>query len=193
MSGWFGWLRWLGRAGNAIARSARVLVWLLGAALAVWVLFQLRRWARWRSAPLVRQPAALPSHVGKLDIQPESLPENIGAAAAALWRRGQYEQQRAALSLLYRGALSRLVHGQAAVPIRATSTEGDCLALARPRLPEGAYDFFAGLVQVWQLAAYGARLPETAQVLALCDGFAPNLPLTPVATGTARVRKAGAA
>ena len=45
---------------------------------------------------------------------------------AALWDRGDH---RAALALLYRGLLSRLVHVHR-VPIRDSSTEGDCLALA---------------------------------------------------------------
>jgi hypothetical protein len=170
-------LRWLARAIRAVTQGARVLVWLLGAALVIWVLWRLRHWAGLRGEAWAGASAAAPpSHVGQLDIQPESLPQDIGAAVAALWRGEQYEQRRAALALLYRGALSRLVHGQAAVPIRATSTEGDCLALARTRLPGEVYDFFAGLVQVWQRAAYGARLPETAHVLALCDGFASYLP-----------------
>ena len=176
--GWH-WLRWLGQAIKAITRGARVLVWLLGAALVIWVLLRLRYWAKLRGAPLARgERSELPSYVGKLDIQPESLPDDIGSAVAALWRSGRYEQQRAALALLYRGALSRLVHGPAAVPIRATSTEGECLALARPRLRSETYDFLSGLVRIWQLGAYAARLPETAQVLALCEGFASQLPLT---------------
>ncbi|HUG23118.1 DUF4129 domain-containing protein, partial [Piscinibacter sp.] len=77
---------------------------------------------------------------------------------------------RGALSLLYRGALSRLVHLHAA-PIRAASTEGECLALARGRLPDNAAAYVEQLVAAWQLAVYGARLPAQAQGLALCDDF----------------------
>ena len=67
-----------------------------------------------------------PTHVRDLDIRPESLPDDIGAAARALWDRGEH---RAALALLYRGLLSRLAHVHR-LPIRDSSTEGDCLALA---------------------------------------------------------------
>jgi hypothetical protein len=116
--------------------------------------------------------APLPSHVGSLDIRPESLPDDIGNAAAGLWQRGQ---QRAALSLLYRGALSRLVHAHG-VPVRAASTEGECVALASTRLAPEAQAFFVRLVDAWQLAAYGGRLPGTAQVLAICGEFDLHLP-----------------
>ena len=85
-----------------------------------------------------------PSHVRELDIRPESLPDDIGAAALAVWERGE---QRAALALLYRGLLSRLVHAHG-VPIRASSTEGDCLALAQSRLAAGSAQYAARLVSV---------------------------------------------
>jgi len=164
----WGWLKWLFEGVRWIVRSLRVLVWLLGAFLAAFVLLRLLRWARVRGrlAPGARA-APLPSHVQNLDIRPESLPADIGAAAAALWQGGQ---QRAALSLLYRGALSRLVHGYA-LPIRAASTEGECLALADERLDAPRAQFFARLVGIWLPAVYGARMPEAEQALALCREF----------------------
>lgn len=171
--GWdWSWLKWLGEAARWIARSLRVLVWLAGAGLVAYVLLRLVRWARVRGGFAPGERAApLPSHVQNLDIRPESLPADIGAAAAALWQGGQ---QRAALSLLYRGALSRLVHGYA-LPIRAASTEGECLALADQRLDAPRAQFFARLVGVWLPAVYGARMPEAEQALALCREFDQNL------------------
>jgi hypothetical protein len=159
-----GWLRdfalWITNAG-------RVMVWLLAALAVALFIVGLRHWVRVRAGAVKGPRAALPSHVRDLDIRPESLPEQIGAAAAALWQRGE---QRAALSLLYRGALSRLVH-QHAVPIRAASTEGECLALAAARLPPERSAFFGRLVRAWQGAVYGAHLPEASSVLALCADF----------------------
>ena len=89
-----------------------------------------------------------------------------------LWQRGQ---ARAALSLLYRGALSRLVHGHG-VPVRAASTEGECVQLAARHLAAPGSAFFARLVGLWQAAVYGARLPDEASVLALCAEFDARLP-----------------
>ncbi|RYY66444.1 MAG: DUF4129 domain-containing protein [Comamonadaceae bacterium] len=157
---------------SAASGGARVVVWVLGALAVAWIALRLRRWMGMHAGAGRVRRDALPSHVGTLDIRPESLPDDIGAAAASLWQRGQ---QRAALSLLYRGALSRLVHVQQ-VPIRAASTEGDCIALAERHLDAASQAFFMRLVSAWQLAAYGGRLPVTAGVLALCGEFEQQLP-----------------
>ena len=122
--------------------------------------------------------ARLPSHVRELDIRPESLPADIGAAVRALWLAGE---RRAALSLLYRGALSRLVHSYG-VAIGDASTEGDCVRLARGALPTASADFVAALVQAWQVAVYGDRVLATEHVLRLCDDFDRRLPATAVST-----------
>lgn len=160
-------LKWLVNLLRWLSESGRVLMWLLGALLVALVVVGLRRWILVRGGWRPAQRPHLPSHVQSLDIRPETLPDAIGAAALALWQQGQH---RAALSLLYRGALSRLVHTYA-VPIRAASTEGECVALAGTRLDAPRSAFFARLVRAWQLAVYGGRLPDTEQARALCHEF----------------------
>jgi hypothetical protein len=160
-----GFVRW-------VAEASRLLVWGLGAVAVALLLVGLRHWIKWRGdAVATARALSLPSHVRDLDIRQESLPPDIGAAARGLWQQGQ---GRAALSLLYRGALSRLVHAHA-VPIRSASTEGECVHLAMKVLPQERGAFFARLVQAWQLLVYGSRLPESDHVLALCDGFDAHL------------------
>lgn len=112
-----------------------------------------------------------PTHVQDLDIRPESLPPDIGAAARELWDRGEH---RAALALLYRGMLSRLAHVHE-VPIRDSSTEGDCLALAARKLDEVRIAYVTRLVRTWQRAIYGGIAIEDAIIHELCAGFAANL------------------
>ena len=165
-----GWLRDFVRS---VFEGARVLVWALGALAVAWVAVSLRRWIKVRAGSGRHRVVPLPSHIGELDIRPESLPDDIGSAVAGLWQRGQ---QRPALSLLYRGALSRLVHLHE-VPIRSASTEGECVALSAGRLTEDSLGFFSQLVQAWQLAAYGGRLPATDGVLTLCAQFDQRLGL----------------
>jgi hypothetical protein len=160
-------LTWMRDFSRWMTDAGRVMVWVLAALAVALFIVGLRHWVRVRAGSVKGTSARLPSHVRDLDIRPESLPEQIGAAAAALWQRGEH---RAALSLLYRGALSQLVH-QHAVPIRAASTEGECVALAAARLAPERSAFFARLVRAWQLAVYGARLPESSSVLALCAEF----------------------
>jgi Domain of unknown function (DUF4129) len=162
---------WLKQAWAWLADTARVVVWSLAAVVVALFAVGLRRWVRVRAAAGLVRRAPLPSHVRDLDIRPESLPADIGAAAAQLWQRGAHRQ---ALSLLYRGALSSLVHRHA-VPIAAASTEGECVLLAAERLEAAPSAFFARLVAVWQRAVYGGRLPEHEQLLALCQGFGQHL------------------
>jgi Domain of unknown function (DUF4129) len=91
----------------------------------------------------------------------------VGAAAWALWQGGQ---PLAAMSLLYRGALSKLVH-QHQVPIRSSSTEGDCLQLSEPLLQAPARQYLQQLVGHWRQAAYAARWPGDPEVQQLCQHF----------------------
>jgi hypothetical protein len=160
-------LGWLRGFAEWISQAGRVLVWVAAGVLIALVLVKLRYWVRARADGRLARPVVPPSHVRDLDIRPESLPDHIGAAAAALWQRGEH---RAALSLLYRGALSRLVHDHA-VPVRAASTEGECMVLAARQLSLERSAFFGRLVRAWQMAVYGAHLPESAQVLSLCADF----------------------
>jgi hypothetical protein len=61
------------------------------------------------------------------------------------------------------------------VPIRASSTEGECLALARPRLAEPGARYASRLVETWAAAVYGARPPSSGVVETLCGEFAAAL------------------
>jgi transposase len=170
------WLRWIGDLFGWIAQVSRVLVWLIIAALiAVVVLVVVRIFLRGRDAAFAAKFVA-PTHVQDLDIRPESLPDDIGAAARALWDSGD---RRAALALLYRGMLSRLAHVHE-VPIRASSTEGDCLSLAARKLDATRIEYVTRLVRNWQRAIYGGVTLDTADVHALCAQFATQLDPTPL-------------
>jgi hypothetical protein len=160
-------LEWIAQAMTTFAEAARWLIWLLGAVLVAVLLVTLRRWIQVGGDGAATGPLAAPTRVGTLDVRPESLPDRIGAAAQVLWLQGRH---RSALSLLYRGALSRLIHGYA-VPIRAAHTEAECLNLAHARLATEQRGFFGELVRVWQLAVYGARDPDDNRVLQLCKDF----------------------
>ncbi|ANH70392.1 hypothetical protein ABE85_09130 [Mitsuaria sp. 7] len=149
-----------------LSSGLRVALWLIVAAALIWVLLRLRDWLKGQEGGRALK-AAPPTHVGSLDIRPESLPDDIGAAARALWQRGE---QRAALSLLYRGALSRLVHGHG-VPIRSASTERECLVLAAARVSPASLDFLSRLVSGWQTVAYAQRELPADRFEALCADF----------------------
>jgi hypothetical protein len=167
-----GWLGWIAGFFAWLGQSARYLVWVAAAILAVLAArYVVETATRARVARAEDEPLVAPTHVRNLDIRPASLPPDIGAAARAMWDAGD---QRAALALLYRGLLSRLAHVHS-VPIRDSTTEGDCLALAAEHLATPRHDYVSRLVGVWQHAVYGHEEVSAVAVHDLCDGFATAL------------------
>jgi hypothetical protein len=177
-SSWAWWRdfgQWLNRVG-------RVGIWTLcalAAALFIVLVLRLRRQGSPDAA--IDIPGAAPQRVRQYDIRPESLPDNVGATAWAQWQGGDL---RAALVLLYRGALSRLVHLHG-LPIRASSTEGDCMALARRHLADGASHYFARVTHARLLGSYAGRWPDSEEVRELCQLFELRL-APPPASSTER-------
>ena len=166
------WLAWVAGFFGWLGQSARYLVWLTIALLAGWLGIYLFRAIKNSGAGADAADAFVPpTHVRNLDIRPESLPPNVGAAARKLWERGEH---RAALSLLYRGLLSRLSHVHR-VPILDSSTEGDCLSLMSGRVAPKTGDYATRLVDAWRGFVYGGTEAETPAVHALCDGFSAAL------------------
>jgi hypothetical protein len=164
---WPDWLLWLVGLFRWVDQSARVLVWIMVAALAALLGAYLVRLAGASGGISVSDAFVPPTHVRDLDIRPETLPAEIGAAARALWDRGEH---RAALALLYRGMLSRLAHVYR-VPVRDSSTEGDCLSMAARYLTPRKGEYAVLLVRVWQRFVYGGEDVDTPTVYALCHDF----------------------
>ena len=57
------------------------------------------------------------------------------------------------------------------MPIRDSSTEGDCLTLAARMLEPRRTDYATRLVRTWQRAIYGGLSIDNAVVHELCAGF----------------------
>ena len=123
----------------------------------------------WRNRRTLLQPlevnsaAEAPDILMGLNIRPEALPADLDGAAARLWAGGD---ARAALALLYRGALAHLVHHGRA-PLSAGATEGECLRQARALLPPASADYFGRLTLTWLQAAYAGQPPPPGSE-ALC-------------------------
>jgi Domain of unknown function (DUF4129) len=162
------WLHWIADAFAWLAGTARALLWMAGILLVGVLGLYIKRFVESRGERSVALRFSMPTHVRDLDIRPGSLPDDIGRAALELWERAEH---RPALALLYRGLLSRLVHVHG-VPIRDSSTEGDCLTLAAAHLPATRLAYAGRLIRVWQRAVYGNAEPSSEEFRALCAGFA---------------------
>lgn len=155
----FDWLRALG---HAFARVTEVAFWVIAGLALAYALW----WAA-RILPRLRLPATEPyrppAALFGMALAPESLPDDVGAAAAALARQGRL---REALSLLYRGALSALVYRHG-VRLLASHTEAEVLQLAPPHWK----DSLGRLVEAWRLCAYASRDPGAAGIERLIEDY----------------------
>jgi hypothetical protein len=162
-----GWMSWVAGFFGWTMQSARYLMWAGLVFLAAWLVAYLTRVLSKMQTDEKADAFVPPTHVRNLDIRPESLPPNIGSAARALWDRGEH---RAALSLLYRGLLSRLTHVHK-VPIKDSTTEGDCLLLLPGRVTPKTSEYSERLVDAWRGFVYGGAAAPAAAIHELCDGF----------------------
>jgi hypothetical protein len=145
--------------GYALAKAAEVFLWGAAVAALAYALWWLARRLP-RAAEPPRAAYRPPPALFGMELAPEKLPPDVPEAAAALAREGRL---REALSLLYRGALSELVHRRG-VELLASHTEGEAVRLA-------AVPYFAALVEAWRRAAYARRFPSSDEVQALANGY----------------------
>lgn len=154
--------------------QAMALQWLfigLLVATTLWLLYRYRGPIATALENLRPLPAP-PAQVAGLDVRPESLPSDVISACRALWQSGQ---QREALALLYRAALSRLTH-QHRLELFSGSTEGDCVrktaaAVQRAQLSPAQLAWFERMTQTWQAQAYAHQTPDSARFEALCQDW----------------------
>lgn len=150
-----------------------VLIFSIAAVFVSFLIFLAIRWLVQNKhlfgfSATLRKPSPEPPPprvVMGLDIARESLPDDIVAAARAAWSQGHL---REALSLLYRGSLSRLVE-QKRLPIRDSDTEDDCLMQVAKIGEPGVTDFFRQLTLIWVRAAYAGQEAHGQEFDQLCQ------------------------
>jgi hypothetical protein len=149
------------------------LMALLGKVLLVGGLLAFLLWLVYRFRHRLGLPLTMkaeweaPEAVAGLDVRPESLPPDVPEAARNLFVRGE---TRAALALLYRGALAELIHRKG-VEIPASATEGDCLLAAGSHLDPEAAGTFKVLTTCWQRLAYKDEAPGRDHFERLCEAW----------------------
>ena len=148
---------------TVLAQILRAL--LIAAALAAvgWLAWRYRD----RLPAFKRTRARGATEVAGLDIRASSLPADVPAAVRALWHANE---RRAALALLYRATLARLVEDDG-LQLYVGATEGDCLRLAHAQLRAERSAAVDAATGAWLGAAYGDRWPDDAAVAALCAAW----------------------
>jgi hypothetical protein len=145
--------------GYALARATEVGLWVVAIAALGFALWWLaRRLPQLREAG--RDTYEPPPALFGMELAPDTLPADVPEAAARLAAAGRL---RDALSLLYRGALSELVHKRG-VQLLASHTEGEAVRLA-------GVAYFGVLVDAWRRCAYARRTPSGDEVEQLAKKY----------------------
>jgi len=145
--------------GYALAKAAEVALWVAAIAALGYALWWLARQLP-RGGDARREAYQPPAALFGMQLAPDTLPADVPEAAARLAAAGKL---RDALSLLYRGALSELVHKRG-VQLLASHTEGEAVRLA-------GMAYFAALVDAWRRCAYARRLPANDEVEQLAKKY----------------------
>lgn len=159
---------WWSHLGEDMSVLVRVALWIGIAGLVVWLAVGYPRWSRWlREVREVRVQPKMPTVAFGMELAPGSLPADVAEHARQLIAAGE---MRAALSLLYRGAIVCIVTRYALVFV-AGATEGECMRQVTQTVPASQAQAFSSLAACWQRIAYGHRAPDATQALRLCDDW----------------------
>jgi len=155
---------WLRALAHALSKAGELVLWVGAAALLAYALWWASRMLPRGGAP-APEPYHPPAALFGMELAPEKLPPDVAAAAAALAREGRL---REALGLLYRGALSELVHKRG-VQLLASHTEGDVLRLSGES--SSVFSYLKALINAWQRCAYASQTPQSAEVERLASDY----------------------
>lgn len=154
---------------EGVALFFEALLWAAMLGLVALLIWRYRQWLGAFAGRLgLPQRATTPpgSQLFGLEVAPQSLPADVAGAAEQLWA----EQPRAALGLLYRALLSRLLHDYR-LPLNSAHTESEVLNLVQGLEQSELSSFSQALTLHWQNLAYGHRLPPDDLRQALCQGW----------------------
>lgn len=156
---------WIGNLFSNGAGLFEAVLWIAVTALLILLLLRLRIWSQWLGRPGGGRTTGkkTPARLFGLDVEADALPADIMAKVQKLIAQGEL---RAAVSLLYRASLVKLIHlYQLEIP--ESATEGECLQIVRKNRPESESSFFHHMTLVWLRLAYAHELPERNDLYAL--------------------------
>lgn len=162
-----GLMEFIGMLVSIVVVVAKSLLWLAGAVVVALFLYFGLKYAGMLKPRGKEQVYTPPEELFGLKLTKDSLP---GDLPAEVRKRLAEDDVRGALSLLYRGALYKLIY-VFFLDIPKSATEGECMTLVARRREQEESAFFGELTRVWQKMAYGHIRPETRQVENLCEAW----------------------
>ncbi|MDH5324683.1 MAG: DUF4129 domain-containing protein [Gammaproteobacteria bacterium] len=150
-----------------LAKMLEILLWVGVVVLVVFLVYHYRDYIKSLAKGMrpSRKPKVQPPEIlFGLDVRKESLPENVPDKVLSIWQSGA---AREALGLLYRATLSRLIH-QYHIEFNESHTEKECADIVHQSALQELDVYMQKLTRIWQRLAYGHRMPEESDVVALC-------------------------
>lgn len=160
--------RFLESIARFVASLVKPLIWLAAGILAAFILYYILAKTDFLGGILKERKIYIPpEELFGLKMTKASLPENIPGEAARLLDAGDF---RGALSVLYRGALYRLVY-RYSLEIPASATEGECVTMVSLNRTQDEIGYFRELTRVWLEMAYGHIRPDPVIMESLLKGW----------------------
>ncbi len=163
----------------SFANIIELFLWGVGGLIVCILLYQLHKYREYFLniiKPAEDDKDEIPSEIFGLDITPRSIPDLLSDEVLKLWGEGEFMQ---AISLLYRGYLSKLTH-EFNVDIRISYTENDCLLAAKKMIANNkeVLQLFTQISQIWLKSAYAHQLPNKDEVIDCCRDWRHHFELT---------------
>lgn len=156
--------------GVLIAKVMEFILWVSVISLVFFLLYYYRDFLKLMltdKGTSKKQSFKKPEVLFGLDIRQESLPEDVPQQVLSLWRDGA---ARESLGLLYRATLSGLIH-QYNFKFTESATENECADIVNHSGMMDIYNYLKMLTTIWQRLAYGHRMPQESDVMALCKSW----------------------
>ncbi len=162
-------LKWMRNIPKFSSVVFETIAWGLCSLLIIFIAYKIgqnRQWFQYfKKAPQRRIKA--PLKLFGLDLSEKSLPDDIIRKVKYLLKNNEI---RKALSLLYRGALVRLIN-DFNLQISVSATENECIRLVKLQREKKEATFFKTLTQIWLAMAYGHITPDKKLLEEVCQNW----------------------
>lgn len=151
----------------AISKGVELLLWTLLVGLIMFFFIRYREQLGGVIGSFKNKPETpdLPSYMFGLDIEQESLPEDVVEAARSSWATGQ---PREAIAVLLRASLLNLIV-EHQCRFYDSDTESECCDRIDEQVPEAVSVYMRKLVSIWQSIAYAHITPNATSFDELCQ------------------------
>ncbi len=156
----------INKAVGGFAQLLEIVLWGLAITLLIFFIVKYReRISAWASDIRNDEPEAeLPTTLFGLDIQKDSVSDDVVAEAQVFWQAGDHRQ---AVATLLRSSLITLLH-EYQCRFFSSDTEAECCERIDQQVSQPISSFMRSLVLVWQRIAYAHIKPDDSEFDQLC-------------------------